>query len=129
MRRKRAGLTLVEVLVAITILAGTILGMTQFTRGFTRASADASVTARASDAATQHLETVKSWRTYATLVATYHNDDLTFSTPSPYRGLRRRTFAVRTGPNDTTDHVTVTVEVTGGGLPAPVKRTTIIAAY
>lgn len=127
--KPRAGFTLIEVLVAITILAGTVLGMTEFTRGFTRASADASVIARASDAATQQLETVKAWRTYSTLVATYHNADLTFSAAGPYRGLRRRTYAVRTGPTATTDHVTVTVEVTGGGLPAPVKRTTIIAAF
>ncbi len=123
------GFTLVEILVAITILAGTVLGMTQFTRGFTRASADESVIARASDLATQQLETVKAWRTYATLVSTYHNADVTFAAAGPYLGLRRRTFAVRTGPTAWTDHVTVTVEVTGGGLPAPVKRTTIIAAF
>jgi prepilin-type N-terminal cleavage/methylation domain-containing protein len=127
--KTRSGFTLVEVLVAITILAGTVLGMTQFTRSFTRSSSDASVTARASDAATQQLETVKAWRTYSTLVSTYHNADLTFAATGPYRGLRRRTYAVRTGPNATTDHVMVTVEVTGAGLPAPVKRSTVIAGF
>lgn len=126
---RRRGFTLVEVLIAVTILGGVILGMTEFTRRFTRASADAAVVGRASDIATAQLETVKAWRTYGTLVATYHNTSLTYPAASPYRGLTRRTLAVRTGPTATTDHVTVTVVVTGPGLDAPVRRSTIIAAF
>lgn len=127
MRRK--GFTLVEVLVAVTILGGVILGMTEFTRRFTRATADAAVIGRASDIATAQLEAVKAWRVYGTLVTTYHETSLTFPQSSPYRGLTRRTLAVRTGPNATTDHVTVTVIVSGPGLEAPVRRSTIIAAF
>lgn len=126
---KRAGFTLVEVLVAVTILGGVILGMTEFTRRFTRATADAAVVGRASDVATAQLEAVKAWRVYGTLVATYHQATLTYPANSPYRGLTRRTLAVRTGPNATTDHVTVTVIVTGAGLETPVRRTTVIAAF
>ena len=126
---RRSGFTLVEVLIAVTILGGVILGMTEFTQRFTRATADASVLARASDAATAQLETVKAWRTYGTLVGTYHNNSLTYPATSPYRGLTRRTLAVRTGPTATTDHVTVTVIVSGPGLETPVRRSTIIASF
>lgn len=126
---KRSGFTLVEVLVAVTILGGVVLGMTEFTRRFTRATADASVVARASDLATEQLETVKAWRVYGTLVTTYHNTTATFTGASTYRGLTRQTLAVRTGPTATTDHITVTVVVTGAGLSTPVRRTTIIAAF
>lgn len=125
----RRGYTLVEVLVAVTLLAGTILGMAEFTRRFTRGTADVAVTARASDLATQQLETVKAWRTYGSLVATYHDQVESYSDPSPYRGLTRRTLVARTGPTAITDHVTVTVVVTGAGLPAPVRRSTVIAAF
>lgn len=126
---RRRGFTIVEVLVAVTILGGVVLGMTEFTRRFTRSTADAAVQARASDLATEQLETVKAWRVYNTLVATYNGTTATFTGDTPYRGLTRRTIVARTGPTATTDHITVTVEVTGSGLAAPVKRTTIIAAF
>lgn len=126
---KRRGFTIVEVLVAVTILGGVVLGMTEFTRRFTRSTADSAVLARASDLATEQLETVKAWRVYGTLVATYNGATATFTGDTPYRGLTRRTIVARTGPTATTDHTTVTVEVTGGGLASPVKRTTIIAAF
>jgi prepilin-type N-terminal cleavage/methylation domain-containing protein len=125
----RRGFTIVEVLVAVTILAGVILGMSEFTRRFTRATTDASAVGLASDVATAQLETVKAWRTYGTLVATYHDVSLVYPSESPYRGLTRRTLAVRTGPTATADHVTVTVIVSGPGLETPVRRTTIIAAF
>jgi prepilin-type N-terminal cleavage/methylation domain-containing protein len=127
--RPRRGFTLVEVIVALVILSGVILAMTDFTRQFTRQTTDSAVEARASDLAVQQLETVKAWRAYGTIVATFHNNITTFAAPGPFAGLRRETLAVRTGPTATADHVTVTVVVTGGGLPAPVRRTTIIAAF
>ena len=126
---RRSGFTLTEVLVAVTILGGVIIGMADFTRRFTHATADAAVMGRASDIATAQLEAVKAWRVYGTLVSTYHQASLTFPATSPYRGLTRRTLAVRTGPNATTDYVTVTVIVTGTGLDAPVRRSTVIAAF
>ena len=129
MTARRTGFTLVEVIVALVILSGVLLAMADFTRQFTRQTTDASVEARASDLAVQQLETVKAWRVYGTLVATFHNTSVDFTADGPYRGLRRETLAVRTGPNATTDHVTVTVVVTGGGLPAPVRKTTVIAAF
>jgi prepilin-type N-terminal cleavage/methylation domain-containing protein len=125
----RKGFTLVEVIVALVILSGVLLAMTDFTRQFTRQTSDSAVTAKASDVAVQQLETVKAWRTYSTLVSTFHNSVLSFAAGGPYAGLRRETLVVRTGPSATEDFVTVTVIVSGGGLPAPIRRTTIIAAF
>jgi prepilin-type N-terminal cleavage/methylation domain-containing protein len=126
---RRKGFTLVEVIVALVILSGVLLAMTDFTRQFTRQTSDSAVTAKASDIAVQQLETVKAWRTYSTLVSAFHNSVLTYAVGGPYAGLRRETLAVRTGPNTTADFVTVTVIVSGGGLPSPLRRTTIIAAF
>lgn len=126
---RRRGFTLVEVLVAFVILSGVLFGMLDFTRQFTRQTTDAAFTARASDLAVQQLETVKAWRTYGTLVSTFHATSITFATGTPYAGLTRQTLAVRTGPTATADFVTVTVIVSGNGLPAPLRRSTIIAAF
>lgn len=125
----RRGFTLIEVIVALVILSGVLLAMTDFTQRFTRQTTDAAVETRASDLAVQQLETAKAWRTYGTLVATFHNNVVSFGAPGPYAGLRRETLAVRTGPDGSTDHVTVTVVVSGGGLSAPVRKSTIIAAF
>lgn len=126
---RRHGFTLVEVIVSLVILSGVLLAMTDFTRQFTRQTTDSAVLAKASDVAVQQLETVKAWRTYSTLVATFANTSITFPAGSPYAGLQRQTLAVRTGPSATADFVTVTVVVTGGGLSAPMRRSTIIAAF
>lgn len=127
--RARRGFTLVEVIVALVILSGVLLAMTDFTRQFTRQTTDAAVEARASDLAVQQLETVKAWRTYGSVVSTFHNTTVSFAAPGPYAGLTRNTLVARTGPSATDDFVTVTVVVTGGGLPTPMRRSTIIAAF
>lgn len=126
---RRGGFTLVEVIVALVILSGVLLAMTDFTRQFTRQATDSAVTAKASDIAVQQLEAVKAWRTYATLVSTFHDTALDYPAGGPYAGLSRRTLVTRTGPTATDDFVTVTVVVTGGGLSAPMRRSTIIAAF
>lgn len=127
--KRRSGFTLVEVIVALVILSGVLLAMTDFTRQFTRQTTDAAVTTKASDVAVQQLETVKAWRAYGTLVSTFNNTSITFAAGGPYAGITRQTLVVRTGPTATEDFVTVTVVVSGAGLSAPVRRSTIIAAF
>lgn len=127
-QKPRAGFTLVEVIVALSILAGVLIGLSDFTRRFTTATRVAASTTVASDAGSARLETIKGWRAYGTLVATYHSTSETF-TGGPWDGLTRQTFAVRTGPTATDDFVTVTVLVSGRGLTTPVRKSTIIAAF
>jgi len=127
--RRPHGFTLVEVIVALVILSGVLLAMTDFTRQLTRQTTDAANTAKASDIAVQQLEAVKAWRTYATVVSTFGGNDVTYAAGDPYAGLRRQTLVVRTGPTATADFVTVTVVVSGAGLGAPLRRSTIIAAF
>jgi hypothetical protein len=103
-------------------------GLSDFTRRFTTATRVAASTTVASDAGSARLETIKGWRVYGTLVATYHSTSETF-TGGPWDGLTRQTFAVRTGPTATDDFVTVTVLVSGRGLTTPVRKSTIIAAF
>lgn len=124
----RAGFTLVEVVVALTILAGVLLGLSDFTHRYAVATRDAATVTVASDVAAAQLESVKGWREYGTLVSTHHGGDTTF-TAGAWDGLRRQTFVTRTGPTPVDDYVTVTVVVSGRGLDAPIRKTTIIAAF
>jgi prepilin-type N-terminal cleavage/methylation domain-containing protein len=128
--RRRAGLTLVEIIIAISILSAAMLGFSRFINVFQRSSNTSSNATLASDLASQRLEEIKGYRVYSNLVSTYNNTTQTF-TSGTYKGFTRTTAVVRCSgcPTATNDYVTVTVTVTGNGLSAPVKRTTIIAAF
>jgi prepilin-type N-terminal cleavage/methylation domain-containing protein len=128
-RRWRPGFTLIEIILALSILGGSLLGMAVFVRNFTKSTTDTTVRTLANDLVNARIEAVKSWRVYSTLVSTYHNTAETFASPSPYVGFTRRTYAVRTGPSTTADYIAVTVTVTGRGLTTTAKTTTIIASF
>ncbi len=128
-RRRRAGFTLVEIILALSILAGSLLGMAMFVRNFTKSTTDTTVRTLANDLVNSRVEAVKGWRVYSTMVATFNATTETWATTNMYTGFTRRTYAVRTGPSATADYVTVTVTVTGRGLTSTAKTTTIIAAF
>ena len=134
----RAGMTLIEVILAVVILSGAMLGLANFGRKFQHQTTDSSNQTLASDLATQRVEDIKGFRVYATLVATYNGVvETSFPTdPVGYAGFTRTTAAVRTqnatgaAPSSPgNDYITVTVTVTGRGLPAAMKKSTIIAVF
>lgn len=126
---RRAGFSLVEVIVAITILTGVLLGFAYFAERLMHANADITARTLASDLAVARLEQIKANRTYGTLVATYNNQTETWAAGTPSAGFTRQTFVARTGPNANNDFVTVTVVVSGRALNPVVRRTTSIAAF
>jgi prepilin-type N-terminal cleavage/methylation domain-containing protein len=129
--RSRSGMTLIEVIFAIVILSGAMLGLANFGRQFQHNTSTTSGQTLASDLATQQVETVKGWRVYSTLISTYNNMSETFAGNPVYGGFTRLTKVTRClgCPTSTNDYVTVTVTVTGNNLPAPMTKTTIIAAF
>lgn len=125
--RTRRGMTLVEVLVAIVILGGSLTALAVFTGRFTRATADSRIRTTAQQLASERLEASRWSGTYAAL-------DTFARTEFPvagYDGFRRETFVQRTGGavGDTLDYKTVTVRVSHLSLPEPVRQTTIIAVF
>jgi prepilin-type N-terminal cleavage/methylation domain-containing protein len=129
----RPGMTIIEVLFAIVILAGVMLSLSRFGQAFTRATGDSATFALASDLAVARIEAVRAHADYATLVSTF--DDVTETsadaTANPSMagndGFTRTTQVVRT-QTDTTDFVTVTVTVTAASLKAPLAKTVLVAA-
>ncbi len=129
--RTRRGMTLIEVIVAVVILSGAMLGLANFVRQFQHTTSDTSSQTLASDLATTRLEAIKGDRVYATLVSNYNGVVETFTSDPVYYGFTRTTTATRCAacPTSTNDYVTVTVAITGNSLPATMKKTTIIAAF
>lgn len=127
--RVRRGFSLVEVIVALTLLSGVLLGFAYFATQLLHANTDLTSRTLASDLVVARIEQIKGNRNYSTLVATFNNQVETWAAPSPNAGFTRRTFVSRTGPDAQNDFVTVTVVVSGRGLSPTVRRTTSVAAF
>ena len=130
----RRGMTLIEVILAIVILSGAMLGLANFGRKFQHLTSVSSNQTLASDLATQRLEDVKGARVYSTLVSTYNATTEVFPVlDTTYIGFQRvTTVAPCAGcPTATNDYVTVTVAVTllADASFVPIKKTTIIAKF
>ena len=128
-RSRRAGFTLIEIILALSIMAGSLLGMAVFVRNFTKATTDTTVRTLANDLVNARIEQVKGWRVYSTLVSTFNATTETWPNTNTYTGFTRNTYAVRTNTANAADYITVTVTVTGRGLSTTAKTTTIIAAF
>jgi len=131
LRRARRGMTLIEVMIAIVILSGAMLGLAKFGGQFEHTTATAGDMSLASNLAVARIELVKTYRVYASIVSTYNNITETYVGDPVYNGFSRLTKATRcTGcPTASNDYTTVTVTVSGRSLVAPISKTTIIAVF
>jgi prepilin-type N-terminal cleavage/methylation domain-containing protein len=127
----RRGMTLIEVMIAIVILSGAMLGLAKFGGKFEHTTATASDMSLASDLAVARVEQIKAYRIYTSLVATYNNVTETFPVDPVYKAFTRVTRVTRCAgcPTANNDYITVTVTVSGRSLVAPIAKTTIIAFF
>lgn len=127
-------MTLIEVIIAVMILSGVLIGLSNFTRRFQRLSTDHDALAQASELATARLEAVMMYRNYTSIVSTFNGTTETSqsTTANPpmteATGYTRRTTAVRTGPTSAADYVTVTVTVTNT-TGTSISKSTVISAF
>lgn len=127
----RRGMTLIEVMIAIVIMSGAMIGLAKFGGQFEHTTATASDMSLASDLAVARIEQIKAFRVYTSLVSTYNNVTETYTTDPVYKGFTRVTKVARcTGcPTATNDYTTVTATVSGRSLVSPISKTTIIAVF
>jgi prepilin-type N-terminal cleavage/methylation domain-containing protein len=127
--RARRGMTLVEVVVSLVILAGAVLGMGIFVTRFSRSVTDASIRTTADQLAADRLEEVKGATRYTQIDTLFAG--ITEANPQGYTGFTRRTLVKRIGgaPSDIDDYKIITVIVTTSALPKPVSKTTIISVF
>lgn len=128
MTTRREGMTLIEVMIAITILATAMLAIAAFMGKFAHAVAVSDVRNSASEIASQRLEDVKTSPRYSAIDSLYPG---TVSLSAPYVGYTLTTIVSHTGGTAPAlyDYKTVTVIVNNGRLDAPLRRSTIIAAF
>jgi prepilin-type N-terminal cleavage/methylation domain-containing protein len=121
------GMTLVEIIVALTILAVVILGMGQFAFNFVRTERQAEARTVAVALADQRLAEIRASPNYAGIDSIYGVAEPTIP---GFTGYQRQTTIVHTGgprPTYTEDYKTVTVTVTSPALSSPVTKTVVIA--
>ncbi|MGH7622751.1 MAG: type IV pilus modification PilV family protein [Gemmatimonadaceae bacterium] len=133
LRTARGGFSLVEIMVALTILSIIILGLANTTISFLHETTLDTVRVRAQSYADMRVAAIRGYPQYATLVATFSSTD----TPEP--GFSRQTVVTRDQSVNTTcnnpagcpknDITRVTVTVNNSSLSSPVSRTISIAAF
>src|SRR6185503_17809266 len=102
-RTPRRGLTLVEVIVALSILGGVLLALGMFSARLSQATGSSRIRITASQLAADRLEVVKSAPRYTAIESLYV---ATEGTISGYPGYQRRTWVQRVGGalTDTIDY-------------------------
>lgn len=122
--RAALGMTLIEAMVAVTILGTVTLGLGAFMAKFTRTATDVRISAKAAQLAAQRIEAIKSAAKYDSL-AKYAGTET--SIPG-YAGLTRQTIVKHVGGDTVSkvDYKIVTVQVTGLTLATPVRKTTAV---
>lgn len=125
---RRSGLTLVEVIVALAILGGVMLGLGMFSVKLSQATSLSRMRVAASELVSQRLETVKGAARYTAIESLYVATEASLpNTP----GYARQTWVTRVGgaPTDTIDYKIITVQVTNPQMTGNVRQTTVIAPF
>jgi Tfp pilus assembly protein PilV len=120
----RRGISLLEVMVALTILGTTLIGMAEYGRRYARTNANSAMLNNALDLASARLERVKAERNYTSM------DTLaTTETAIPGYPSYTRVTAILQTLNAQYAYKTVTVTVTHPSMPTAVKKTSAIARF
>jgi Tfp pilus assembly protein PilE len=121
----RAGLTLIELMFALSIVTTAIIGLAAFVPKFMNTASKGAIVSAASDLAVDRVETIKAFPTYRTLETTFNATEVGF----PTCGSCTRTTTIVHDSTAITDYKIVTVQVTGPLLPVAVSKTTAIPAF
>ena len=126
----RRGFTIIEILVAIVILAILAMGVARFSAGFATALSNSSVRVVAAGVATDRLQVISADPRYTGLVGLYNSGAGADTTGFPdFPRMRRVTYVVRDqSGTPARDRTTVTVKVIDPGMPDTVAVTSVIAS-
>ena len=127
-QKSRKGLTLVEVIVALSILGGVLLALGMFSARLSQSTSASRIRITAAQLASDRLETVKGAPRYSAIESLYVATEAVIA-GSP--GYTRRTWVTRVGgaAADTIDYKIVTVQVANTNLTGNVRKTTVIAPF
>lgn len=126
--RNQSGFTLIEMLIAVVILAFVLMGVGAATGRLIKDVEVHDQQTAAIQLAQDRLALIQLDPAYDSLPARYEGVEDSF--PTRNIGLVRRTEEIVRigGPGDSLNHRKITVTIDGPGLPAPVARTISVAA-
>jgi len=124
----RRGMTLIEIMIALAILAAVLLGMGQFAFNFSRVERQTEARTMAVNLAQARLAQIRSSPNYSGLATNFAGTETSIS---GFPGYQRITTIVHSGgplPTYTYDYTTVTVTVTAPTLASSVAKTVVVAS-
>ena len=124
--KNERGFTLIEVMMALTIIAGVLLAMGAATASFVHEVAVGNRNAMALQLVDDRIETVQADPYYAGLDTAYAGTETDFPTLPGY--TRTTTILAVGGAGQSVNYKKVTVTVAGPGLAQPVARTITVGA-
>ena len=126
----RRGFTIIEVLVAIVILAVLATGVARFSATFAKTLSSSSVRVVAAGVASDRLQLIRADPRYTALVSLYNAGAGADTTGFPdYPNMHRLTYVVRDqSGTPARDRTTVTVRVIDPGMSDTVAVTSVIAS-
>jgi prepilin-type N-terminal cleavage/methylation domain-containing protein len=129
-RATRAGMTLIECMVALVILSGSLLALGNFMGKYAHTETMAAASGGALDLATNQIDSIKHYTVYANIPTTFAGSQtITEGSGSKYT----RTTSIKHiggGPTDTLDVMVATVHVTpNDSTGAGVTKTLVIGAF
>jgi Tfp pilus assembly protein PilV len=121
-------MTLIEVIVAMTLLAGALLSMGAFIARYAKVTGTVAVRSEANELVADRLEVVKGAVRYSTIESVYGGTE----TAIPgHPGFTRQTIVTHTGGSAASlyDYKTVTVIVSVPALVTPAKKSTVVSVF
>ena len=125
--KRRSGMSLVEVIVAMMLLVGVVLVLGGFSAQFARATAQTHLVVLANELAASRLDAVRQQPTYTALDSLVRTD--TVKADFSQYAVRTQLLRVGGGVTDSVDYKLVTVTVTHPAMKSTVKKTTAVAAF
>ncbi len=125
---RRAGMTLIEVIVSLVILSGVLLATGAFMARYANVTGSVMRRSEAGELVADRLEEVKGAILYSAIDSIFAKTEATVPN---HPGYQRQTIVTRTGGAAPSlyDYKTITVIVTGAGLKNPSKKTTVISVF
>lgn len=123
---RRNGFTLIEVMMALVILLGVVLGVAQITAKMVHTVATSDQQMAAVQLAEGRLEQIRLDPDYTDLETSYNGTETSFPTLT---GFKRVTVIAHVGGSGKSqDYKKITVTVSGPGVLTPVSRTVTVGA-
>jgi prepilin-type N-terminal cleavage/methylation domain-containing protein len=127
MATPRRGMTLIETLMAVVILATALVGLGNFMAKFSHATRISSLQQRAIDLASDRIDSVKHSATYVSIDSMAVTQMV--SADSSIYAVQTMVEHIGGGPADTLDYKIITVAVTIPSVATPLRKTTMIGAF